>query len=231
MADVWEKDLAQKTSLTTSDFIRVVGSDNVSYKQGMTSVKSTLGVTALENKFTLIPSGSDLNDYHATGFYAIQTSSTNVQNCPSGYSALIVIGASATGTAHQMCYNNSGIWKRSYTGNPATWTDWEKTPTRAEVDALASDSGWIELKTGVKYRKVGKICYVNIEGYTATQTSGTETIGTLPTGYRPSMNIQWCTRKGTSTLTGGWVTNTGNINYTAVSASGTVAGFISFPVG
>ena len=49
MADTYEKDLAQKSSLTTSDFIRVVGSDNNSYKQGMASVKSALGVTALES--------------------------------------------------------------------------------------------------------------------------------------------------------------------------------------
>ena len=38
MADTYEKDLSQKTSLTTSDFLRVVGSDNVSYKQGLSSV-------------------------------------------------------------------------------------------------------------------------------------------------------------------------------------------------
>lgn len=44
MADTYEKDLAQKTSLTTSDYIRVVGSDNVSYKQGISSVMQTMGV-------------------------------------------------------------------------------------------------------------------------------------------------------------------------------------------
>lgn len=38
MADTYEKDLAQKSSLTTSDFIRVVGSDNVSYKQLVSDV-------------------------------------------------------------------------------------------------------------------------------------------------------------------------------------------------
>ena len=38
MADVYEKDLAQKSSLTTSDFIRVVGTDNVSYKQLVSDV-------------------------------------------------------------------------------------------------------------------------------------------------------------------------------------------------
>lgn len=38
MADVWEKDLAQKSSLTVNDFIRVVGTDNVSYKQLVSDV-------------------------------------------------------------------------------------------------------------------------------------------------------------------------------------------------
>lgn len=38
MADTYEKDLSQKSSLTVSDFIRVVGSDNVSYKQLVSDV-------------------------------------------------------------------------------------------------------------------------------------------------------------------------------------------------
>lgn len=45
MADTCEKDLAAKSSLTTSDYIRVVGSDNVSYKQGIASVMSTMGLS------------------------------------------------------------------------------------------------------------------------------------------------------------------------------------------
>lgn len=44
MADTYEKNLAQKSSLTTSDYIRVVGSDNVSYKQPVSSVMQTMGV-------------------------------------------------------------------------------------------------------------------------------------------------------------------------------------------
>lgn len=43
MADTYEKDLAQKSSLTTSDYIRVVGSDNVSYKQSVNDVKKAMG--------------------------------------------------------------------------------------------------------------------------------------------------------------------------------------------
>lgn len=43
MADTYEKDLAQKSSLTTSDYIRVVGTDNVSYKQRLVDVKTAMG--------------------------------------------------------------------------------------------------------------------------------------------------------------------------------------------
>lgn len=50
MADTYEKDLAQKSSLTSSDFIRVVGSDNVSYKQGMSSVANLINNLSYEAK-------------------------------------------------------------------------------------------------------------------------------------------------------------------------------------
>ena len=42
VVDVYEQNLGQKSSLTTSDYIRVVGSDNASYKQGMQSVIDTI---------------------------------------------------------------------------------------------------------------------------------------------------------------------------------------------
>lgn len=45
MADVYEKNLDSKTSLTTSDFIRVVGSDNVSYKQLVSDVADKIITT------------------------------------------------------------------------------------------------------------------------------------------------------------------------------------------
>lgn len=47
MADTYEKDLAQKSSLTTSDYIRVVGSDNVSYKQPLSNVMATAGIVGI----------------------------------------------------------------------------------------------------------------------------------------------------------------------------------------
>ena len=45
MADVYEKNLDSKTSLTMNDFIRVVGSDNVSYKQLVSDVADKIITT------------------------------------------------------------------------------------------------------------------------------------------------------------------------------------------
>lgn len=68
MADTYEKDLAQKPSITNADFIRVVGSDNVSYKQPMTSFPNKAEVDALNSKteyasydLSTVLSGSDIS--------------------------------------------------------------------------------------------------------------------------------------------------------------------------
>lgn len=67
-----------------------------------------------------------MNDYHMTGFYIINTAASNVAHCPAGYSALIVVGMSATGLSQQICFNNSGLFYRAYTGNPQAWTTWNR---------------------------------------------------------------------------------------------------------
>lgn len=48
--NAFEANLTSKSSLTTSDFIRVVGSDNVSYKQSVSSMKTAMGIDALSIK-------------------------------------------------------------------------------------------------------------------------------------------------------------------------------------
>lgn len=45
----FESGLGAKSSLTTSDYIRVVGSDNNQYKQSLSSVKTAMGVDALNS--------------------------------------------------------------------------------------------------------------------------------------------------------------------------------------
>lgn len=235
MADTYEKDLAQKTSLTTNDFIRVVGSDNVSYKQLVSDVRDKFGVSYISSLAQLNTLVSNIGNGipFVVGVYSTELVSLFSQGGSAAGSAQI-FGTRRNATTLQYAlwiYNADLTFTGTYNFSAGTVSNVFKNPTRAEVDALASDSGWIELTTNVKYRKVGKICYVNIDGYTATQTSGAETIGTLPEGYRPTVTAQWCGRKGASTLLGGWVTSAGLIRYTAVSASGTIAALVTFPVG
>ena len=121
MADTYEKDLAQKSSLTVNDFIRVVGTDNVSYKQLVSdvakkvienytgsslagssqSVKSALD--ALNSKsiaYRGVLSSSDDCNTLTQGVYTFNTSLP--QNAPSGaqYGTLIVIEGSASGVVY-----------------------------------------------------------------------------------------------------------------------------------
>ena len=144
MADTYEKDLAQKSTLTTSDFIRVVGSDNVSYKQNMNSVMETMGLkyadlgsfstqsdleTALNNKLTAMPTNTTAYIRFATSapFGVFQSSgATYICDLRKGGSATY-----ASISLHGLGINAEIVGNKS----SATWT-FQKEPTRAEVDAL-----------------------------------------------------------------------------------------------
>lgn len=63
MADTYEKDLSQKSTLTFVDFLRAVGTDNVSYKERICDVGSAmLGGVTLD---TEAASGDDHDLYAA----------------------------------------------------------------------------------------------------------------------------------------------------------------------
>ena len=145
MADTYEKDLAQKSSLTTSDFIRVVGSDNVSYKQNMNSVMETMGLkyadlgsfstqsaleTALNTKLNAMPTNS-------TASFRIAVSAT-FGAFQSGVSYIGELRKGGSATYASISLHGLGI-NAEIVGNKAssTWT-FQKEPTRAEVDALAN---------------------------------------------------------------------------------------------
>lgn len=99
MADTYEKDLAQKSSLTTSDYIRVVGSDNVSYKQLVSNVAGVMADNAPYSGIQTITlqnatAGSNQSFYYKVGnvvtFFFDLTPSTSgstvtVFTFPSGY--------------------------------------------------------------------------------------------------------------------------------------------------
>ena len=136
MADVWEKDLAQKTSLTTSDFIRVVGSDNVSYKQRMTSVANTVADASgsVRAKGTLA-TNTDLNTITTPSTYQLSGAYVNM---PSGWTTmwgqLVTIKSSGSYLTQIFFRVTGGIYIRNL--DNSTWSAWEQQPTRAEVDAI-----------------------------------------------------------------------------------------------
>lgn len=132
MADTYEKDLAQKSSLTTSDFIRVVGSDNVSYKQAVTAVANTIG--AYYSTPILLTDCNDATDpskvYYANGSTA---------NRPSNAWFFIKCEAKSGSMLFQNAYYMNStdvvVYQRSR-NTGGTWGAWVQVPTRAEVDAL-----------------------------------------------------------------------------------------------
>ena len=79
------------------------------------------------NKGT-ITSGDDLNNYwgpRKAGLWVVNTTSSNVSNCPLSYSGLIVIAIGQSG-AQQILFNHTGICFRDRTGSPASWSHWFK---------------------------------------------------------------------------------------------------------
>lgn len=216
MADVWEKDLAQKTSLTTSDYIRVVGSDNVSYKQVMTSVKDTLGVTTLENrlKYGLLNSGThDADNFEHLSSYMCHKS--YVSNLPLDFNGNYVFvetyrsrlgwntTSSSSNYTHQIAtgYTDGDCYVRIK--RDAGWSAWEKQPTRAEVDALSAKltntapglnvSDFITLETGWSMSIARYVVYGNIISLevlitppSAIASGALAKVGVVKSGYRPT---------------------------------------------
>lgn len=168
MADKYEKDLAQKSSLTTSDFIRVVGSDNVSYKQPINSVGDIT-----KTRVFLASSGnitdSNIDNYTDSGIYQ-------------GYFPLTSIGSGGWGTLTVSHANNAVIEQtivtRSYIAQrhceSGTWSAWVKFPTRAEIDSLNSktaltitvDSSIINNPSTVTAFRVGNVVAITLWGTT-----------------------------------------------------------------
>ena len=195
MADTYEKDLAQKTSLTTSDFIRVVGSDNVSYKQNVSNVNSTIPLTLVSGLTTealidqtYITAHTETPDgtlyrrliYHAFAHSILGGGVFYLE----GYRA-----SSSYGWQRITSYGNpTRIFTRSI--NNGTWTTWAKEPTRAEVDALSTrtditSSVTVNSKLTVNefhVYKTGKVVSV-LGAFTATDSipNGEALISNLPT--------------------------------------------------
>lgn len=237
MADTYEKDLAQKSSLTTSDYIRVVGSDNVSYKQLVSDVADRV--------LQAYPTTTAVSDVQAwaqahNGLGITQTNSSTT-NLPSGVSNLYGVA---------WCNNyvySTNIWCNLFWSptnsndiyvcrklNSATWTAWEKMPTRAEMDALnsstqsslSSTSGTFDSWSAV--RKNGNICSLSFRMTMTSAVSAWTAIFTLPSGYRPSTDTNLYLPvflNGAVTYTQVQILSNGNVRLATGINNGTTFGF------
>lgn len=106
MADVFEQNLPSKANLTTSDYIRVVGVDNASYKQSISDVMSDIGLKKCDAGYIQgddIPTESTA-DYNVTYSVSFSSTPTPVASFVStstasgfGKCSLSILNRSATG--------------------------------------------------------------------------------------------------------------------------------------
>ena len=181
-----ERNLPSKATLTKSDFIRVVGSDNASYKQP---------VNAVLNGIPSITSG--LEYVANTDFDTLTYGRALVggSNSPTGNSAhLFYVNTeaymlNADGTVNsgfQVAYsyfNNTEIFIRRKSLN-ASWDAWQKVPTRAEIDASTTIVTPTDIYSNITlqggYVKFGKIVTVNITVTATSAITPTTNLFSLP---------------------------------------------------
>lgn len=134
----FETGLGAKTSLTTSDYIRVVGSDNNLYKQSVSSVKSDMGVSALETDVNMLKNAQngnaltsfDLNNLTETACYQfdkLTSAMTNAPNTGTYFSGFLFVERYASNKVLQTFYHAGGesaIYVRSLWNG--TWGSWYK---------------------------------------------------------------------------------------------------------
>ena len=201
MADVYEQNLGQKSSLTTSDFIRVVGSDNVSYKQGISSVMTTMGIGKVTAYGDLASFYADFSAMATDVKYFVTTwgNCSTALGLPSatykGYATkssatlcdmtVQTYGASGTNEEYigRVTFNSSGA---------VTATNWTKQPTRAEVDALGAVSAdtLTRVKTDLTFGsqnrvyRYGRMVIVTVVFTTTTNASQDTVLFTTPYSIR-----------------------------------------------
>ena len=193
-----ERNLPSKATLTTSDFIRVVGSDNASYKQLLSDVMATTGMGE-----TIATSGAWNATTAQTAFkdaYASWGNNTVHVGLLKGGSVASFIAYRADanyGAVQFMAYGNStNVFVYTMVLYGGTWGALLQTPTRAEVDAL-STKHTATINTGASiggtctYIQAGKIVVVT---GSVTVPSGTAAstvlVSDLPTAVSGNMGVR-----------------------------------------
>ena len=162
MADTYEKDLGQKSSLTTSDFIRVVGSDNVSYKQlvsDVLTVGATIDATGSDKDLDTI-----YTNQRSGSVVLINGQSEANQATAAGIIHFVISFKRSSVYGSQWEFRGNEAYVRNISGS--SWGSWVKMPTRAEIDALKlqrvqiSVTGNSTLWTNKYYQDVNVSSYI-----------------------------------------------------------------------
>ena len=159
MADTYEQNLGQKSLVTADDYVRVVGTDNVSYKQQISSTPSHFKVI----------SGTDLLGYIksvGTGTYFIRMD--NVSGLPSGGVVYRIVKTHGINDARCSIIAipmdaNASIYTTFITSASASSISWTAQPTRAEVDALNSKLQFANQASSVQVELPSNRSYITIK--------------------------------------------------------------------
>ena len=169
-----ERNLPQKATMTTSDYIRVVGSDNASYKQSMNSVMGAMGVYPMTVGYTN-PQVSAFSELKDSGFYTIGSAS-NYSDAPVntyGFLAVYKGGSYAIQRYYALGLPSRSEYVRFSTNNGTSWSAWMLEPTRAEMDDV-KDHG---TKIGTVGNTTGSVNMREVPG-------GQTVITTVPVGSK-----------------------------------------------
>lgn len=139
MADVYEKNLEQKDGLTASDFVRIVGNDNVSYKNKLFEVgyrAPTGQLSALSD--TNIDNMAVNNIYGTWWLNCSSTTITGTKPASRGQ-GILVCKKQANNTVRQVFVGVtlSALKSRYYTND--AWEEWQDFPIKTTLDNAVSD--------------------------------------------------------------------------------------------
>jgi hypothetical protein len=116
----FESGLSAKSSLTTSDYIRVVGSDNACYKQLVSDV-ADLMLTRFGKTATYT---GDLNTLNTNGYWYC---SSGASNLPTGLTVGHLVVTRVGTRAMQICvqYTGDATYVRTSADGGSTWGAWK----------------------------------------------------------------------------------------------------------
>lgn len=182
MADIYEQNLGSKANLTTSDYIRLVGSDNASYKQPITQFPKVLDSSV-----------SNVGGVTSNDLVRIQTASGNPAFVKvSDFMSTVDISSTWMGIQNRV---ESGTAELAYpvgTQIADTWAESTSASYTTQWDVVNYDTnGNMYLKwhyaypTGVPFDQPEALYYA----------AGTETAGTYHIGIGTAYGTGWVTSK------------------------------------